>query len=288
MSEPKNHHYVSQCHIKNFFNLVDNRIYLYDKTRDNFYHSNSSKNIFSEQYANSRLSDGKIDNTTLENELQVNFENHFHRITELIENFESNIESNNFETIMALYRLTLYGLIGEIRNPLYKRKSDDTFKSMFNQIIENADDSLTTIYTQFMKELDKMKYSNTIGYLDLALKHLEKMGDLDFKIYIIKSNDVFLLPDTSSIYFRAKINEYFNPDIHEKAIIGIPLTDKIFIHAESTKLPTSANQIIKIKGDNNRIVKLINKDIYKQAYKTVATSDHEQLAKIILDIQGSA
>jgi hypothetical protein len=288
MSEPKNHHYVSRCHINNFFNSTTNQICLYDKVLDNFYTSTSSKSIFSELFANSRFSDGKIDNTSLETELQLNFENHFTHITNLIENFEENIETNNFETIMAMYRLTLYGLVGEIRNPNYKRKSDNTFKSIFNEILENADDSLLASYQNFIRELEQTKYSNSIGYFDLALGHLEKMGDLHFKVFLIKSSDRFLLPDTSSIYFRAKINEYFNPDIREKAIVGVPLTDKIFILAESSKLPNSASQIIKIKSDNSEVVRRINKDIYNQAYKTVATSDQAQLTQIIADIQGSA
>ena len=63
------------------------------------------------------------------------------------------------------------------------------------------------------------------------------------------------------------------------------MTDKIYILAESRKLKTAASQVIRIKGDNHKVVRSINKDIYKQAYKTVGTSDEKQLIKIIEDIK---
>ncbi len=47
MSEPKNHHYVPQCLIKQFKNKSDSYS-LYDKIRNNFYTTLSSKSTFSE------------------------------------------------------------------------------------------------------------------------------------------------------------------------------------------------------------------------------------------------
>lgn len=286
MDEPKNHHYVSRCHIKNFFNTTEKKIYLYDKLQDNFYSSKSTKNIFSEQYLNSRFESGEIDNKTLEKDLQVNFEDHFQRITKLIEDFDVSIASYKTETMNALYRLALYGLIGDMRNPTHKKENDDFFKSMYSYLRDIAADELAANIQNQLNELDKTKYSNELKYFDTALTHLKKMGELDFKIYIIKSNDVFLLPDTSSIYFLAKINEYFNPDILEKAFVGIPLTSKIFVQAESKKLHNTSSEVLKIKGDNNKRVALINKDIYNQSLQTVGTSDESALKKIIANIKG--
>lgn len=287
MGEPKNHHYVSRCHIKNFFNKTEKKIYLFDKLENNFYFSESSKNIFSENYLNSRLDNGIIDNTTLERELQVKFEDHFNRITELIEDFDTNILKNNEETIKALYRLTLYGLIGDLRNPNHKKEKDDFLKSVLDKLIEISTDELSAQIQQQRNEYDKTKYINGLNYFEIATIHLEKMGELDFTIFIINSDDIFLLPDTSSICYKAKINEYFNPDIYEKAMVGIPLTSKIYIHAESKKLPNTSNRVIRINGNDNKIVAAINKDIYEQSFKTVAACDKSKLSAIINKIKGS-
>ncbi len=49
MSTPKNHHYITQAHIRNFFNKEDKCIYLYDKKSKRFFTKNTSKSIFSEK-----------------------------------------------------------------------------------------------------------------------------------------------------------------------------------------------------------------------------------------------
>lgn len=79
MSKPKNHHYVSQCHQKEFFDDNTGQIFLYDKELDNHYSKQSTKHLFSEDHLNSKLTKNGIDQESLEKELKILFEDDFHK-----------------------------------------------------------------------------------------------------------------------------------------------------------------------------------------------------------------
>lgn len=105
MSIPINHHHVSQCHIKNFFN-DEGRIYLYDKVKKNFYSANSTKSIFSEKYSNSVFNNGQVDHKILEDDLKM-FEDNFPKAVELIANTK-HTRVISTECYRALVEITLY------------------------------------------------------------------------------------------------------------------------------------------------------------------------------------
>jgi hypothetical protein len=52
---PNNHPYVSQCQIRNFFNKKAGKIYLFDKSKNIAFSRGSTKRVFSEEEANTRI-----------------------------------------------------------------------------------------------------------------------------------------------------------------------------------------------------------------------------------------
>ena len=130
MSIPRNHHYVSQIHIKQFFSKEENLIYLYDKVKCNFFSKNTTKSLFSEKDSNTRFINHKKDYCTLEEELNSHFESKFPENLKIIENFISNGILNE-SVNNALLFFAKYGIIGDMRTPQYKQNIDDTFLKVF-------------------------------------------------------------------------------------------------------------------------------------------------------------
>lgn len=278
MSIPLNHHYVSQCQIKNFFNDAG-EIFLYDKSRRNFYSRNSSKNIFSEKLANSIYKEGQIDHQTLENELKQ-FEDCYPRVVELI---SEAIETLRISKVChdALVATTLFGIIGGMRNPVRKKEVDHTIENVFGQFKNYMGEEQKKGLEKLTEYKKHVRYSNVLSYSDMAIRIAKKMGGLDFVIWSIKSNDCFLLPDTSATNVRRKINEYFNPDIKEIAEIGFPLTDKIFVHARSKKLGQENSYINVVNENSSAQVTAINLHLFHFANNTVATSNEDYLRNFV-------
>lgn len=109
---------------------------------------------------------------------------------------------------------------------------------------------------------------------------------LDFNIYKLNTDKVFFLPDIGCIQLRDRINNYINPHIQEVAILGIPLTDKVFMFACSKKIDDTSSSVFQINDPNSEFVNEMNLQLYNAALKTVATSDQEQLSKIVNTIKG--
>ncbi|MFN7654950.1 MAG: DUF4238 domain-containing protein [Cyclobacteriaceae bacterium] len=281
MSIPLNHHYVSQCQIKNFFNKEDKLIYLYDKQKDNHYNSNTSKSVFSETGLNSRLTDEEeIDHVTIEEDIKKNFEDRFRKNIDVI------TESLNKTTFSWAFRNSLdeiaqLGIIGDFRTPEYKKEMDKTFGTLFRTIADHATPELKNTLEKFFTDREKTKYSNALNYSEIAKKIFEKMGEINHKIVWIKSNDFFILPDCTSAIRREKINEYFNPDIKEIAAVAIPLTSKIFIMTSSKKLIPGEDELMIIDKDNHDYVFQINGTLLTKSHKTVACESKEYLTKFI-------
>lgn len=262
MSIPRNHHFVSQVHIRQFFNKEVNLIYLYDKVKCNFFYKNTTKSLFSEKDSNTRFINNEKDFRTLEDDLNTHFESNFSENLKKVEDFISNgilTES----TKNALLFFAKYGTIGDMRTPQYKQNVDDTILKAFQPLYSECT-------PKFEKELQEMfafkpevKYSNVIEYSNIAEQIIEKMGNLVFAIIIPNNpSDYFLLPDCSSFTAREKINIYFNPDIKEIAYIAIPISSKIFIHFWSEKIfnGDTPNSIIK-PAESDEIFELNKKTL---------------------------
>jgi Protein of unknown function (DUF4238) len=236
MSTPRNHHYVSQVHLNNFFNKPQNKIFVYDKVLDNFYWKETTKSLFSERDGSTRYVSNEKDFHSLENDLNIHFEKDFHRHLNTVKLFVQNFEmSENVNE--ALLHFAKYGVIGDMRTPRHKKLTDDAFSKAFGQLIPSCVPKLKKELEGLFAYQNEVKYSNVLEYSDIAPKILELMGGLIFKIIIPESkDDYFVVPDCTSLTMREKINTYFNPDIKEIAYIGLPITSKIYIHFLSEKL----------------------------------------------------
>ena len=123
MSTPKNHHYVSQCHQKEFFNDSTGLIYVYDKELNNHYSKQTSKSLFSEDQLNTRESNGNLDQSTLETELKLLFEDEFSIHTRQVEGFLKSQDEMQ-KSYESMCWLTMLGILGEIRHPYFKKNLD--------------------------------------------------------------------------------------------------------------------------------------------------------------------
>lgn len=260
MEAPVNHHYVSQCHLKEFFNRKEGQIYLYDKQLNNHYQKSGTKRIFSEKDLNTKLFGDKIDRHTMEIELQVLFEDDFAKHLAAVIQFHDDQQAIE-KAYWEMNHLALMALVGEYRNPAYKSGLD------------NALDSLKSHITGSPEPEPKLKYQNTRGYLDVADLLLKDMDPITFAIVSIKSNDHFILPDTSAFLARQ------NLDTGHIMQFGLPISDKLFLLGRSKRMGHYPTTLVTIPDDDSEIVFRINSDLVNYAYKTVACKD-----KLFLDI----
>lgn len=283
MSIPKNHHYITQAHIRNFFNKEDKCIYLYDKKSKRFFTKNTSKSIFSEKNLNTkRNAIGDYDFSSIETELSQYFENdfptHFDTIRQYIEEKNLTNEVNN-----SLLSIASYGLIAELRTPRHKKHVDNTLYNGMKDIMSIATDELREGFERAFSFNEEVKYTNTINYKDFANKVLGAMGDLIFSIEIPKNKeDFYILSDFGAATTRERINDYFNPDAKDIAYIGLPLSSKIYIHFFSSKLkffprPPGIHYI------TSEQVYLLNKANFDYTNQFIACENTEYIKNFIQD-----
>ncbi|NQX38504.1 Protein of unknown function [Pedobacter steynii] len=268
MSTPVNHHYVSECHLKEFFNTQEKRIYLYDKEINNFYHKPGTKKIFSLNNLNTRLVGDVIDQQSMEYELRVMFEDNFSKHIQSIKRLY-----DDHSLIGTIYNdlnfLALMALVGEYRNPHYKKGLDNALAS-FDEHFKSAGG----IVEQKLKH-DQVLYSNLKGYIDIATKMLMKMDPMTFAIVSIKSADHFIVPDTSGFLIRE------NFETGRVIQLGLPISDKLFILGRSVAMGHYPTTLVEIKDQNSEVVFRINSDLVNYAYKTVACKNEGFLRKTI-------
>lgn len=285
MSIPKNHHYISQSHIKNFFNNHDEAIYLYDKESKRLFSKNTTKSIFSERNLNTkRNDDGTYDYCSIETELGKHFETDFPHWCEIVRNFIISEELDSEPTRNALQSLARYGLIAESRTPRNKKTIDEAMYKCLVEIFRDGLKSLPDELAKFFEFNEDVKYTNTGSYVEFANEVFEVMGELCFSIHIPKDkDDYFILPDFGAVRLRARINDHFNPYAKDIAYIGLPLSSKIYIHFFSGKL-----KVFPVKpGIHYRTseeVELLNKANIEYAKQFIACEHSEYLKRFTADI----
>jgi hypothetical protein len=128
--------------------------------------------------------------------------------------------------------------------------------------------------------LSRTRYSNFIQYSQHADQLFHLMGDITCLIYSIDCRKYFLLPDISAIRSREKINIYFNPDITEIAMIGMPLTSRLYMHSQSIKLGTILDGVKPInEKEFPGEIERINYSLYDNAYREVACENYDYLVR---------
>ena len=281
MDVPLNHHYVSQVHIKNFFNLYEGKIFVYDKLKNNFFNKTTTKTLFSEKYLNTRFKEGSIEHESLEKDLNKHFEKDFGKHYQVIVLFIKH-QKLTLQVKSALSYFAKYGIIADMRTPRYKKHLDDSLFEALNEITENATAELKQQVDEIFEFKKVTKYSNLLDYSKTADDLLALMGKLIFKIQIPKDqNDFYIIPDIAAVTSRAKINRYFNPDIEEIAYIGIPLSSKIYIHFHSEKLFDKEKPDSCISYCNSSIVEKFNSANLDYSESKIACESEEYLKNFI-------
>lgn len=282
MSIPKNHHFVSQCHIKNFFNDKEGKLFLYDLKLDNFFFRTTTKSVFSEANSNTTISAGILDYSSLEKELKDEFEDKFAYSYQQLIKLVMNPQSPKGVWREHLLNLVRYGAAGELRPPEYKVSMDISIQNLlFNIILPNAAEPLRQQFQQLKDDLSQVKHHNRISYAKFADRVILGMEPFFVEIIVITTNDHFLLPDRPSITSRAKINNYFNPDIQEIAIIGIPLSSKVYLNVVSKAVREGKDSVILIREQNRSLAHNINKQLLMRAYKQIACESEGYLKAFI-------
>jgi hypothetical protein len=270
-----NHHYVSRCHLKQFTN-DDGIIFIYDKEKSYYYSKKSTKRLFSEQYLNSRVINGEIDNNILEDELNDLIENNFNQRLLIINQF---LMSQVADDILyeALNWLALFGVIGELRHPKWKQQED--------KMIERFENDLLHGMNGYVKKPKITKYQNINSYFEMAMGIIDRMGELKFQIVQIVDGNEFVIPDTSCFQIRGQLKKYFNPDLKEIMQIGLPLTKKLFINCSSHLCAKNIPHIQILNSPSQLLIDKINSNLISFAYKGVACSNSDYL-KNLIDKQG--
>lgn len=284
MNPPINHHFVSQVHLKNFFNTEQQKIYVYDKIQNRHYFKKTTKSLFSEPKLNSRFKKGEVDHSSIEKELNDYFEKDFSRNTQIIRQFISDKEFNE-DVNSALTYFAKYGIIGDMRTPRFKQETDSAIKQALTEIMCNSTAELKIQIEEMFSYEKEVKYSNTGSFAEIAETIFQKMGRLIFEILIPeKEIDFFIVPDFSAGTARERINEYFNPDVKEIAFISLPLESKIYIRLYSEKLYKNSqvpNSIIKYCS--SQLVKEVNKINLDYCQDKIACENEEYLKSFISD-----
>ncbi|MEO7046294.1 MAG: DUF4238 domain-containing protein [Ferruginibacter sp.] len=280
MSIPKNHHYVSQCHLREFFNSAEGKIFIYDKEIDNHYYKTTTKTLFSEQFLNSKEINGEIDHQKLELELKVLIEDEFGNHVERVKSFINNPVDQN-RTNESLIWLSMIGVIGELRHPVFKKSLDSIEEIITTDLRNDISGDASHLIKRLFPGNQRTKYSNILEYINSACRVLEQMEPLVFGIYFIESDEYFILPDTSGYQIRGQFYPVLIRYINQIIQVGFPLSPKIFILASSRKSGNLPSGICTIKNGNSDIVYNINKDLLGFAYKAVVCSDKDYLRRFI-------
>lgn len=280
MSTPINHHYVSQCHQREFFNEDTGFIYVYDKERKNYYKKRTTKSLFSSDLLNSKQELDSIDHTSLETELKILFEDDFKRHIERVKAFV--IEQKDLQEMYeTLGWLTLMGILGQIRHPRFKEQLTELLRKMGSDVINVSTGIPKKRISQLLKDQLSTPYDNRLSYINTALRILERMEPMEYILYSIECDAHFILPDTSCFQIRGQLKPYPNTLVKEITQIGIPLTDKVFIMSNSSLLGLRENGIQFIREGDEAMANDINIDLFHFAYKAVACKDEEYLREIV-------
>lgn len=176
MNPPKNHHYISQTHIKKFFNKNCGQIYIYDKRHNKIVTKLSTRKVFSEENLNTMLTKNGFDYTSVEDHFNIHFENNFNEHFEIIKKY---IKSNiiNSELKKSLIFFAKYGAIANSRIPEYKKEMDDLFFNALQPYYDSAGtkEQRDEFYKNTRPFGDK-KYSNFPNALKITESVLKRMG----------------------------------------------------------------------------------------------------------------
>jgi hypothetical protein len=242
MSIPVNHHYVSECLIKNFYNDADGKIYLYDKEQLRHFFNSGTKRIFSQPHDNTTIVDGKL-SFHIEAELNTYFEKDFPHHYQQLCKFTQGEYHLNIESDVAY--IAKMGMIGDMRNTQTKEGMHKSIFEAFEQIFSNATPELSESWEGAKKDRIGFKMRTNSSYLEIAEDMFKRMGNWNFCLIEAPANHYFLLSDCTGYIIKGRINDYFNPDALDTVEIGIPLNSRLFLVINAEKFRKYENRFIK-------------------------------------------
>jgi hypothetical protein len=278
MSTPINHHYVSQCQLRAFFNNEEGKIYLFDKKLNNIFCKTTTKSVFSEHSLNSAVVAGEVNHNVVEDDLRFYLEDSYSRNLSVIENYITTVSEAEDDFVDALMKMIRLGVIGEMRHPIHKKNVDDHIFGEFEMLASHAADNLKQQLEELLKQRKKTKYSNAIRYAQLSGEILKGMGEINFTtIYISSEHDYFILSDCSSVISRAKINEYFNPDIKEIGMVFMPISSKIAIVAVANNMDSQPGSIKYYTEKDRAALEMLNHTTLATSKRMIACENGDYL-----------
>ncbi|MFD1552612.1 hypothetical protein DNU06_15420 [Putridiphycobacter roseus] len=299
MSEPRNHHYVSQVLSKKFLSS-EGKIYKYN--RNSTYHvfqiKNSTKKLFSEYDLNSRKEhSGEIDHSSVETLLNQNFENdfniHYDTVVKAI-NLKIGLEAtipNYDEVINSLDYLLWMALIGQARHPKKIELRNNAIWSTLYKMAELATDELKhQIYALYNNRSD-LRNKTPINFKELKDGIKELMGEVTYSINLAPEKDFFMLPDSTAVVVRVKLhNDILNDKIYVNnsepiASVLMPINSKILISVTSNRIIPKELQVFGhgIYDLESELVKAFNKVILDNSYGEIACENENYLKLFIKD-----
>lgn len=297
MSEPRNHHYVSQVLSRKFFNSNGNA-YLFDKAKNKFETVNSTRFLFSERDLNSRIiEDGNIEHSSVESLLNRYFENpfntHYNTIVAAVEAKHSlyHVIPNSDEVQKAMEFLILMGNIGAIRNPNHMKWAENAIFGPLFMIAENATDELRNeIYSAYQRVF-KVTNKTPVDYKELSEGIAKLMGDTTHSIFVAPEDTYFILPDSTSTVKRYKLLDdvivdgetYISPAKSIGTVL-MPINSKILIAAVSRKVLQGNNGIYQLKKET---VMDYNKALLDSSFEAVICENETYLKAFVQSYLGN-
>lgn len=298
MSEPRNHHYVSQTLSQNFLS-EGGKLFKYDKIENRITVVKSTKRLFSRRDLNSRINkNGEVDHKSVENELSRNFETDFPRHCENILN-ALNIECEiremvpNTENIHAsMEYLIAMALIGPSRHPQHIREKE---VAIFGTLIEIAKNAMPELQKSIYSELSRLSGVTNkvpVDFKDLSEGMLKLMGEIKYGVMRAPENHYFILPDCSAGTKRFQMpsdfingKEYLNPSMPIGFAL-MPINSKTVITAVSRgvlpeEFREQANGFYTI---NEETLFGYNNILFDSAYQEVVCENREYLEGFIKQI----
>jgi Protein of unknown function (DUF4238) len=271
MSAQINHHFVSQCYIRNFKD-ENELLYIYDKGLKNVFSNSGTKRIFSKNHLNTIIIDGSF-SYQIEEDFNVEFENdytsHYNNIVRSVNGEEID---NITESILYACRL---GSVGEQRNSDFRQKSEQVLYDVYENLLEHATPELQKEWNDDKIEKIDLPYKVPLNYKEIADSIFRKIGRIGCRVFTLPEDRFFLFSDCTAITFKGRIIDHFNPKALEIAEIGMPINSNTFIHIYSKEL--NYKPVFDFQEMNDERLNFINTETYRFSKKWVACVNQDYL-----------
>lgn len=295
MTIPRKHHYVPQTHIKKF--ECERGYFVYHKDIDKIIPKKSSNDIFVVKDLNTSIDEnGDLDHISVENEFgekwDSKFNFHFDLVTSWIQDSVENNKCYQVDIYDSLIYFFEYALIGFHRS---QKKDKEFNESVLGPIRDFAElipelDNLDLSGINYNKDEIEIGLSSIKDFINLATTNVAEWQDklrfpapiatslrmlvpseISCKFYISLDKS-FYLPDTTAIISLSEEEfEYQNRKINKIALVGIPISSRVYLQIKNRELFTDEKTGIYIYDNDD--VDVLNNKIFSHAKKEVLVNE---------------